>query len=307
MSAELAALGAALCWALGGMIATEPVRALGGVAFTRVRMLIVFAMLAVLGLFTGGWLSIDADAAAILLLSGLIGILLGDTALFATLKRLGPRRTGMLFACNAAITALLAWLLLGETLGGGELLGGALVVAGVVLSIAYGQRRSSTAAAASADAGRADHWERVEGALAVGVGLGLLAALGQSVGTLIAKPVMAAGVDPVAASALRIGTAAFGLQALRLLPYPAWRQRARLSRRWLALITASGVIGMGLGMTLLLFALRHGDTGLVAVLSATSPVLLLPLLWLHSGERPAVGAWLGALLAVAGTGLILVA
>ncbi len=288
------------------MLATGPARALGGVVFTRVRMLIVFILLGAWATVSGGWLSIGADAALLLLLSGLTGILLGDTALFSTLRRLGPRRTGMLFACNAPITALLAWLLLGETLGAGELLGGALVVAGVVLSIAHRHRAAADATATDAVARRVDHWERVDGALAIGVGLGLLAALGQSVGTLIAKPVMAAGVDPVAASALRIGTAAFGLQALRLLPFPPWRERARLNRRLLALITVSGVIGMGLGMTLLLFALRHGDTGTVAVLSATSPVLILPLLWLHSGQRPAFGAWLGAVLAVAGTGLILV-
>ena len=62
---------------------------------------------------------------------------------------------------------------------------------------------------------------------------------------------------------------------------------------------------MALGMTLILIALRDGQAGLVAVLSSGTPVLILPLLWLVYKRRPASGAWLGALLAVSGTALIL--
>ena len=61
---------------------------------------------------------------------------------------------------------------------------------------------------------------------------------------------------------------------------------------------------MALGMTLLLYAFKHGSVGLSAALSSTTPVLLIPMIWWLSGERPAIGAWLGALLAVAGCALI---
>jgi drug/metabolite transporter (DMT)-like permease len=66
----------------------------------------------------------------------------------------------------------------------------------------------------------------------------------------------------------------------------------------------SGILAMGIGMTLLLFALSGGKTGIVATISATSPVLILPMLWLRTGERPAAGAWAGAALAVAGMALL---
>ena len=46
-------------------------------------------------------------------------------------------------------------------------------------------------------------------------------------------------------------------------------------------------------MTLLLYALAGGKVGIVSTLSATSPVLILPLLWLRTGQRPAPGAWAG--------------
>ena len=51
-----------------------------------------------------------------MLWSGLIGIFLGDTLLFFALRRLGPRRTGALFAMNAPMAALLGWAVLGEAL-----------------------------------------------------------------------------------------------------------------------------------------------------------------------------------------------
>jgi len=64
-------------------------------------------------------------------------------------------------------------------------------------------------------------------------------------------------------------------------------------------------VAMALGMTLILQAMKHGQAGLVAVLSSVTPILILPVLWLVYRRRPAVGAWLGAVLAVAGTAMIL--
>ena len=48
----------------------------------------------------------------------------------------------------------------------------------------------------------------------------------------------------------------------------------------------SGMIGMGLGMSLILLALQHGNVGMVGILSSVSPVLVLPLLWWHLGRVP---------------------
>ena len=40
------------------------------------------------------------------------------------------------------------------------------------------------------------------------------------------------------------------------------------------------------------------------LLSATSPVIILPLIWLRTGQRPARGAWGGALIVIVGMALI---
>ncbi|MBN4665621.1 DMT family transporter [Pandoraea nosoerga] len=289
--AYLAALGAALCWACSGMIAITPVRQAGSFAFNYARMLLVFAMLLAALAVLRGWPSLTLEQWLRLTASGLIGILVGDTILYTSLGRLGPRRNSIIFATNAPMTAVLGYCWLGEALGWQAVAGVALVTAGVAMAIAFGGRRED-----------AHHWESVRGDVRVGVAIGLTAALCHSIGTLIAKPVMAAGVDPVGASAVRVGVSALGLTIVA-----ARRGRAVFSAftpGTLALTAASGFVGVALGMTLLLYGMGHGNTGVIATLSATTPVMVLPLLWMRTRQRPAPGAWWGALIASAGVALI---
>jgi uncharacterized membrane protein len=63
---------------------------------------------------------------------------------------------------------------------------------------------------------------------------------------------------------------------------------------------------MALGMSLLLIALKNGDAGIVTTLSSTSPIMILFLLWIFTKKIPVLGAWLGTLIAIIGTGLIFI-
>jgi drug/metabolite transporter (DMT)-like permease len=290
---ETAALAAAACWALTGMVSATPAQHLGAVRFNQLRMVMVFILLGGFVAATGSWRTIPSAHAMTIVLSGFIGIFVGDTALFLTMNRLGPRRTGILFAMNAPMAALLAWIWLGEILTPRALAGIALTMAGVTLAIVFGKRRNQL-----------HHWESIKGPLWIGVGLGLGAALSQALGSLIVRPVMAEGADPVAASAMRTGVAALCLTLFVRLPIRSLRQTGRLTPPIAARVALSGILAMGLGMTLLLFALSGGEVGIVSTLSATTPALILPLLWLRTGEMPAAGAWLGAALVIIGSGMI---
>jgi drug/metabolite transporter (DMT)-like permease len=113
---ELAALGAATCWALTGMIAPVPAAHLGALAFNRLRQVFGTLFLAVYVFASGAWQSLTWEMMPLLVISGLLGIFVGDSLLFTALNRLGPRRAGILFAFNAPLAALLGWNFLGETL-----------------------------------------------------------------------------------------------------------------------------------------------------------------------------------------------
>ena len=88
--AELAALGAALCWIIGGLIKINPIRKIGTLAFNRVCISLVFLMLAGVSALTGDWREFPVITIQTLMISGLISIFLGDTALFSSLERLEP-------------------------------------------------------------------------------------------------------------------------------------------------------------------------------------------------------------------------
>lgn len=288
------ALGAAVCWAVSSLSSVTPVRHLGAFAFMRWRMLLVTLMLWTVAFTTGSWQSVPWGSYGVLGLSGLIGIFVGDTALFAAVNRLGPRRAGVLFATNAVFSAGLGFWVLSERMSAQAAWGGALTVAGVMTAIVLGRRKEES-----------HTWEADRGHVGAGVALGLLAALCQALGALIAKPVLGAEVDPVAASAVRVTAAAAAHCAVLWLGFKVAQAQNKPTWRVLAQTGLNGFLGMGIGMSLILLALKHGDVGMVAILSSVSPVVVLPLLWWRLGRAPAPGAWLGAGMAVLGTGLVL--
>lgn len=291
--AELFSLAAALCWSFGGLVATYPARALGAVDFNRIRMSLVFGMLTLAALATGGWWTLNRDHFLLLILSSIVGICVGDTAVFASLRRLGPRRNGILFATNAPMTALLGYLILDERLPGLTLIGCTLIMLGIVLAVFFGTTEAQQ-----------HSFEQIRGSLSGGVTLALLGAACQAASLIMVRPVLAAGADAVAASALRVGTAAAILTVVMLFRATHRPRANMLTARLVGLTALSGLVGMALGMTFLLAALAHGPAGLVSTLSATSPILTLPVLWIATGERPALGAWIGAFVAVAGVACI---
>ncbi|EBU7498242.1 EamA family transporter, partial [Salmonella enterica subsp. enterica serovar Typhi] len=136
----------------------------------------------------------------------------------------------------------------------------------------------------------------------LGVALGVITALGQAIGSLFARAPMEAGVDPVAAMAVRSGIAALFYLGLSLIP--ALRKPYRFRRDDLAIAVAGAFIGTGLGMSLLMAALATGNVGIVTTLSSMTPVMILPMVWIRSGVAPIREAWIGAAIAVVGTALI---
>ena len=293
---ELAALGASLCFAIAGVLAVKPSRALGAIRFNRIRMLIMAVGLFVAAIVSGGLSTLTTESLPILLISGLVGIFLGDTFLFAGLRRVGPRLNAVMFAFNAPLTAIAGIFFLNEILSLSVFLGCILVTSGVVIAVVYGQKQSSSS-----------HWDVVHGSLPIGLLFGFLAAAGQAGGILLSRPLMAQGVDPIAASAVRVAIAAVALIIVyEISSRGMQRDHSAWTKEVILKTLGSGVIGMGVGMTLVMFALQGGEAGIVSTLSSAAPVFILPVLWIISACRPVFGAWVGASIVFFGTALIFI-
>ncbi|MCB5162147.1 DMT family transporter [Marinomonas algarum] len=296
--AELSGLVAALCWTISSLMAPGLIQRFGTMRFNTLRIVIASTLLLLISVMTQRFNTALWQHADIVMLSGLLGIFIGDTLLFTAVHRLGPRRTGVLFATNAPMSIVLSWMFLDEQLTLEQLFACSVVLLGVVIAILFGKRGNTHA------------WEQTKGKLSTGVLFALGAALGQASGALLSKPALLDGADPVAVSALRVGTGAVALMAAYMLFYRHKQPTdavpfAQLTWRDGAGMIVLATIGMVIGMSVLVWGVGNANVGIVTTLSAVVPVLLLPGLWITTKQRPALGAWIGATLVVVGASLII--
>ena len=289
------ATSAALCWAVASLISADVTRKIGGLAFNRLRLFFVSLMLISYTFYLDTWSTINNDFLFVILLSGIIGIFLGDTLLFIALQKIGPRRNNILFSLAAPFTVILNIIFLNEIMSFVNLIGCIIVFFGVVVAIAYGNSRDKN-----------HRWELVEGNLYLGVIFGIGAALCQAIGLIMMKPILNMGADPIASASLRTLISCIFLAFTFFLNYEIFNTKTSLNLKIIGQSILSGFLGMALGMSLLLIALQHADAGIVATLSSTSPIMILFLIWLVTKKIPTTGAWIGTVLAIIGSGLIFI-
>lgn len=308
---EAFAIASACCIALGSMFLSELKGRMSLMQLARWQMGAAFAMTAMVSLAVGGWRTVGIHEFWLLAASGLVGIAIASTTYFATIHSVGPRITALLFSLTSPFALALGYIVLGETITPWQGLGVALVLAGVILAIGVPRRFLPQGEAAPAMPVVAPATMAVAtppappltGPLWPGIVLGIITALGQAIGTLLARPAMAAGVEPFTAMALRAGLAALIFMALAATPFGRSRPLAD-GPRTIALALIAAFIGTALGMSFLMAALHRGSVGIVSTLSSLTPVLILPMVWIRTGQRPTLPAWIGASLAIAGTALI---
>ena len=297
MPYQVAALGAAFVWALSGLIAATPSRELGGPRLTRLRMVAASAMLFITATIYGDWgsLPLDGSSVGFLVGSAVLGLLIGDAALFTAFARFGPRRTSIVFTTNAPMAAIIGAVFLGEAWSALGVLGTVLIVVGVLLAVFFGNKP-----------GQAHRFETIVGNPLVAFGWALLGALGQAIGAILIDPVLDEGASTltVAAARVLIATPLLWLFARPLDRLAGGESRAPMNLRYWGILALSAFLAMVVGMTLLLDAFANGPVGPATILSATTPIMMLPMLWITTKERPGIGSWVGAAIAILGTALL---
>lgn len=292
MLSLILALASAAAIALSSLFVGALSGRMGVMQLARWQMTATLALTGGLSLALGGWRSLDGSSLWLLLGSGLTGIVLGSPLYYAAIFLAGARLTALVFTLSSPFALLLGWLVLGETVAPLQGAGVLLILAGIALAVTVPDD-----AAPEPDAVPAPPRP------ALGIALGAVTALLQATGSLLARPAMAAGVEPFTAMAIRAGLAAAVFALVMVLP--AGRRDTRpVTRHTVGLALGSTVFGMVLGMSLLMAALAGGEVGIVATLSAMTPILILPMIWAATGRPPPARGWAGAALAVAGTALI---
>ncbi|HEY9830758.1 MAG TPA: DMT family transporter [Stenomitos sp.] len=288
---ELAALGAAFLWALSAVIYAHLGQKIPPLALNLSKGIIAIAFIALTLLVQGNYWPADMNGVAVgcLLLSGVVGIGLGDTFYFEALNHLGARRTLLLEALAPPLSALIALLFLGEALSLGAWMGIFLTVLGV--SWVISERVPGTTV-------NAEHSLR-------GVGFALVSALAQASGAVLSRAALAdTAISPLWSTLLRL----IGCVVVLLLWIP-FKKNSQVAfqplrfQQLLGIIIITALFSTYLGIMLQQTALKYTATGIAQALLSTSPLFVLPIA-ISMGEIVSPRAFLGVLVALGGIGLL---
>jgi drug/metabolite transporter (DMT)-like permease len=291
---ELSALTSSFLWAAAALLFTHLGRKLEPLALNLLKcsLALCFIAMTMWALHGRIWPS-DLGGAELgwLALSGLVGLSLGDTAYFAALVRLGPRRTLLLWALAPPVTAILAVPVLGEPLT-------AIMAAGIALTaggVAWVIRERSPAGNVGVVRSGEDRFGLLVGVAAAGC---------QATGGVLAK--LGGGqIDAIDITVVRLLFGSLGLLAVVTL---TGRLRGALrplrEPAVLGAVVLATTIGTFLGIWLSMAGLRYALVGVAATLNSTSPIFILPLAAIFLKERISLRAVLGACLAVAGIAVL---
>ena len=287
---ELAALSAALIWAIASIIYIGIGRQLSPLVLNLSKGLIAIALLILTLLLKGELLpQISGTAIGLLVLSGIVGIGFGDTAYFEALNCLGARRALVLESIAPPLAAVMALVFLQERLAVVAWAGIALTIAGVTWVIVE--------RTAVEDQPQPHFWR--------GTGFGLLAALGQASGAVLSRAALAGTtIDPLWSSLMRLVAGGLVLLVWLMVQRRTVQDLKPLrSPRFLIILTGTAFASTYLAIWLQQISLKYTAAGIAQSLSATSPLFVIPVA-IAMGEKVSLRAIVGVLIAIVGIWLL---
>lgn len=290
---EAASLGAALIWSGSISIFTKYSADIPASAVNFFKSLVAIICLTIAAALTAPVWGSDPFALGILAVSGVVGISLGDTALFGALKRLGAQITSSSQCLAPPIAAVIAALFLGETLSLRETFGMlvvALAVSGIIL---FSRRRGAHLAGI----------ERTT--LLVGLGFALLAAFCQGAGLVMSRQALQS-IDVLHGTLARITPALLVLTAILIFSGNVRELRFVLREpRRAMILAAASFAGTFLGLILMSVGVKYAKAGIAAALNSTYPIWIIPIAHFVLKERVTWQAVACTCVAVVGIGLML--
>ena len=295
----LASFLAAFFFALNATCASRSVRSNGQMRANLGRLCVATIVLGVFAHTLGH--GFTSTSVGWFILSGIVGMGLGDIGAYGALPLLGSRLTVLIMQCLAApIAALGEWLWLGTRLTGTQIFWGLTILAGVALAILPSKASPPRVTVRP-----------------FGFVLAFVAACGQGLGALLSRK----GGNVAEAAGEAVHNPTFGLNAayhriIAGLVFTAawflvlhWLRRRTIAvaaepplppaQRSLARIVINGFTGPVLGVGCYQWALATAPGGIVLPIAATTPLFAIPIAYWLEGDRPSRRALVGSAIAVA--------
>jgi len=293
---ELIALATAGCWTVTALCFEVASRRVGALAVNLFRLILALAFLSLYcRMVQGGWFPTDASPSVWgwLLLSGVIGIFIGDTCLFQAFVLIGARKTMLIMSLAPPLAAIAGWLVMGEVLTPVDWAGMALTVLGVAWVVLEQEPKGPE--------------RRPLQVVALGIVLGILSAAAQAIGLVLSKFGMKGYPHPFVATEIRI-MAALGMFLVVFSMFKLWptfkgflHQKAALG--WTAI---GAFLGTFLGVSLSLLSVIFIQVGIAVTLMSLVPILIIPPAAFFFKEKITPRAVMGAFIAVAGVAILFI-
>ena len=278
----LCALGSAMSWSVTSLMVSALTPGIGSFTINAARTTLTAAIVIGWMLLAGGLdtvLTLSMGSLALLAVSIVLAIPIGDTIFFESAQRLGLGRAMTISMSYPVLAASLAALLLGERLSGPIVVGGLLTLAGLGLIVM----------ARVEPPGEPRPWR--------GVVEALLAALAWGV-SVVALRVPLDEIDPVSAQAIRLPV---GAVMLWVTPWALRGVPALLRGGWPLFVRLLALAALTAVSSVMYSAsVKYAGVAVASVLSSTAPLFAVPLGIVFLNERLPALALLGAVVTVAG-------
>lgn len=293
---EIAALATALCWAITATAFEKSAKRIGSLSLNLTRLLIGLLFLSIFTTFTRGqFLPLDASSSTWfwLLLSGLVGIVIGDLFLFESFVLIGSRIAMLIYATVPPLSAILAYLFLGEVMTLLQVVGMTVTLVGIsmVILVSKGEGQEKRLAFS----------HPVKGIL-----YAFLGAFGQAAGYIIGKFGLST-YDAFSATQIRLlaGIAGFAILFTLKGHWRPYLKSFQVKGAFLSLSIGS-FFGPFLGISLSLYAVQSIHPGVASTLISITPILLVPYAALIKKEKITLKEILGTCIAFMGVVLMFV-
>ncbi|OQA00328.1 MAG: EamA-like transporter family protein [Bacteroidetes bacterium ADurb.Bin408] len=285
---EWAALLTVIFWTTTALVFESASLKVGSIAVNFLRLFLALVILSIYNYLARGMaFPIDAtpDAWFWLVLSGIIGLVLGDYFLFEAFTLVGSRISMLVMTLVPPLTALIGWFALGEHLTLMHFLGMGLTMSGVALVVLYrgnGQQKL-----------KMNYPPK-------GILYAFLGAVGQAVGLIFSKLGMK-DYNPFAATQIRVITSVIGF-AIVVTVWKKWGKISAAIRQTVPMlkITTGAFFGPFLGISFSLYAIQHTKAGIASTIMAMVPVLIIPPAVFIMKQKVTTKEIIGAIISVLG-------
>lgn len=287
---EMSALGGAFLWAASSVVYQMLGQRISALKLNLLKGIVATFLIILTLLLTRDTIpEFNLLPMGILILSGVIGIGIGDTAYFTTLGYLGARRTLLMETLAIPMSAILALIFLSESLDLISCLGIIFTLLGVAWVIT--ERTPDTVIS---------YPNLMKGSL-----WGGLASLSQATGVILARfALVKSNLLPLESTLLRLVGGLIIVGILLLIFHKKTEETSnQLSLKFIGVISLTAFGSTYLGIWLQQTAIKFSPAAIAQTLLATSPLFVLPFA-LAMGQKISLRAFLGVCIAIAGIGLL---